>query len=139
MQVKVRNRERKKNENYESEWQKSECEKIGMREIAIFPIGNQKEKISPISNPDAGHHHCRSKTRPSRTDCWDEQSEYVGTVSTTVSGRTCQNWAENTPHVPRYHAGHHNYCRNPDNDSKGPWCYTTDQRKRFEYCSIPAC
>lgn len=32
-----------------------------------------------------------------------------------------------------------NYCRNPDDDEKGPWCYTTDQKVRFEYCSIPEC
>lgn len=32
-----------------------------------------------------------------------------------------------------------NYCRNPDNDEKGPWCYTTDPNQRFDYCSIPQC
>ena len=31
-----------------------------------------------------------------------------------------------------------NYCRNPDN-VKRPWCYTTDRRKRWEYCSVPKC
>lgn len=32
-----------------------------------------------------------------------------------------------------------NYCRNPDNDEKGPWCYTTDPNTRFDYCNIPEC
>lgn len=32
-----------------------------------------------------------------------------------------------------------NYCRNPDGDSQGPWCYTTDVNKRWESCSIPSC
>lgn len=32
-----------------------------------------------------------------------------------------------------------NYCRNPDNDEKGPWCYTTDPATRFDYCDIPEC
>lgn len=32
-----------------------------------------------------------------------------------------------------------NYCRNPDNDQQGPWCYTTDPNKRFDYCDIPEC
>lgn len=32
-----------------------------------------------------------------------------------------------------------NYCRNPDLDEGGPWCYTTDPRKRWEYCDIPLC
>lgn len=31
------------------------------------------------------------------------------------------------------------YCRNPDGDVNGPWCYTTDSRKAWEYCDIPKC
>ena len=31
-----------------------------------------------------------------------------------------------------------NYCRNPDGEL-GPWCYTTDSKKRWEYCGIPKC
>ena len=33
----------------------------------------------------------------------------------------------------------HNFCRNPDADEKGPWCYTTDPNTRYEYCNIPKC
>ncbi|NXU64581.1 PLMN protein, partial [Horornis vulcanius] len=32
-----------------------------------------------------------------------------------------------------------NYCRNPDADENGPWCYTTDPAQRFDYCAIPDC
>ena len=42
-------------------------------------------------------------------------------------------------HRPQYPKSQKNYCRNPDNDEKGPWCYTTDPYKRFEYCDIPEC
>lgn len=31
-----------------------------------------------------------------------------------------------------------NYCRNPDNE-RMPWCYTTDNKTRWEYCSVPTC
>ena len=31
-----------------------------------------------------------------------------------------------------------NFCRNPDKE-KRPWCYTTDPKKRWEYCSVPKC
>ena len=31
-----------------------------------------------------------------------------------------------------------NYCRNPDHDPNGPWCYT-DNKERYEYCGIPKC
>lgn len=32
-----------------------------------------------------------------------------------------------------------NYCRNPDSDPKGPWCYTTDPSVRWEYCNLKRC
>ncbi|XP_016008226.2 plasminogen isoform X2 [Rousettus aegyptiacus] len=71
---------------------------------------------------------------------------YRGTMSKTKNGITCQKWSDSSPHKPRYSPETHplegleeNYCRNPDDDEKGPWCYTTDQKVRFEYCSIPEC
>lgn len=67
---------------------------------------------------------------------------YSGTQSTTSTGKTCQRWDVDTPHkvqhVPK-DGGHHNYCRNPDNDSRGTWCYTTDKKTRWDYCDIPKC
>ena len=87
------------------------------------------------------------------TECKQTQlgREYMGTLSTTVSGRTCQAWASNTPHDPNsyveddsnYPDGSReaasNYCRNPDWESGGPWCYTLDPDERWEYCDIPFC
>lgn len=32
-----------------------------------------------------------------------------------------------------------NFCRNPNNDPGGPWCYTTDPNVRAEECGIPLC
>lgn len=45
---------------------------------------------------------------------------------------------------PHQHAwqdmGNHSYCRNPDNEPGGVWCFTTDPGKRWEYCSqVPKC
>jgi len=76
--------------------------------------------------------------------------EYMGTSSTTVNGRTCQEWASNTPHEPNgdsqndanypdgSRAAARNYCRNPDGGT-GPWCYTVDPSMRWEYCNVPLC
>ncbi|XP_055351268.1 uncharacterized protein LOC129597655 [Paramacrobiotus metropolitanus] len=59
---------------------------------------------------------------------------YSGTKSTTLSGRTCQQWDVNTPQYSYNHQlGSNNYCRNPDKDD-GPWCYTMDKSVRWEYC-----
>ncbi|XP_071135417.1 uncharacterized protein [Mytilus edulis] len=71
-----------------------------------------------------------------------EGAEYRGTISVTVSGRTCQRWDSTTPHYPQNYPlirkYRHNYCRNTDGDSS-PWCYTTDPDYRWEYCNIPFC
>ncbi|KAM4771255.1 plasminogen-like [Rhinophrynus dorsalis] len=73
---------------------------------------------------------------------------YRGTKSTTSSGYTCQDWSAQSPQehasfTPTTHpdAGlEKNYCRNPDGDVDGPWCYITNSDTvKFDYCDIPQC
>ncbi|XP_063442671.1 uncharacterized protein LOC134722967 [Mytilus trossulus] len=69
-------------------------------------------------------------------------TNYGGSISKTKSGRTCQAWGSQTPQkhkLSKKLADQKNYCRNPDNMPHGPWCYTTDLNKRWEYCAIPYC
>ncbi|XP_070543541.1 apolipoprotein(a)-like isoform X2 [Ptychodera flava] len=78
-------------------------------------------------------------------ECYHESdgSDYRGTVSRTIDGRTCQKWTEQSPHshtrtpenYPDGGLGEHNYCRNPAGWS-GVWCYTTDPYNRWELCDI---
>ncbi|KAM6355363.1 plasminogen-like [Podargus strigoides] len=72
--------------------------------------------------------------------------DYRGMEAKTRRGIPCQKWTEKTPHNPNYTPEKHpdagleeNYCRNPDADESGPWCYTTDPATRFDYCNIPEC
>ena len=77
--------------------------------------------------------------------------EYMGRLSTTLSGKTCQEWTSNSPHTPNAAASQDanfpdgsraaakNYCRNPDSYSDGVWCYTTDPNMRYEKCDVPLC
>ena len=66
--------------------------------------------------------------------------KYNGTTSTTKSGRTCQRWDSQYPHPHVKHKKEaENYCRNPDGEPEGPWCYTKSIWKRWEYCDIPIC
>ena len=64
--------------------------------------------------------------------------DYVGSVSKTKSGLTCQNWSSKSPHNHVYqNLGDHNFCRNPDG-APGIWCYTTSL-KIWELCDVPLC
>ena len=75
--------------------------------------------------------------------------EYVGHVAVTENGRTCQAWSAQSPHSHNYNndtmyadgsqSDARNYCRNPDADFTGLFCYTTDPRVRWERCNVPPC
>merc|ERR1719148_432275 len=75
------------------------------------------------------------------------QSDYRGPISYTKSGLTCQSWSSQTPHAhingpekwPLAGLADNNHCRNPDEDSGGAWCYTTDPDVRYAYCDVPVC
>lgn len=68
---------------------------------------------------------------------------YRGCQTKTRSGKTCQKWTDSFPHThsrtpsnfPDSGIGDHNYCRNPDDDQGGIWCYTTDPNHRWDHCN----
>ncbi|XP_029281690.1 plasminogen [Cottoperca gobio] len=73
-------------------------------------------------------------------------TDYRGTKSKSKTGKTCQRWEAKYPHRPNFTPSEHpradlesNFCRNPDGDSGGPWCYTTDPDTRWENCNVPSC
>ncbi|XP_045712994.1 hepatocyte growth factor-like protein isoform X6 [Phyllostomus hastatus] len=79
-----------------------------------------------------------------RTCIMDNGVEYRGTVAITTGGLTCQRWSHRVPndhkYTPTLHNGlEENFCRNPDGDPRGPWCYTTDPAVRFQSCGIKSC
>ncbi|CAG5928438.1 unnamed protein product [Menidia menidia] len=85
---------------------------------------------------------------PTDRDCKEGNGDtYRGPTSMTVLGVTCQAWSAQSPHqhnsfTPETHPTkglEGNSCRNPDNDANGPWCYTTDRSKKWDYCQIPDC
>ncbi|XP_034632126.1 hepatocyte growth factor-like protein isoform X5 [Trachemys scripta elegans] len=79
--------------------------------------------------------------------CYHGNGElYRGKISKTRKGITCQKWSAVSPHTPQISPAmfpamrlEENYCRNPDNDSHGPWCYTMDPSTQFDYCAIKSC
>ena len=76
---------------------------------------------------------------PSSIGCfYGDGADYQGNAAVTESGRTCQDWALDTPHGHSFNHLPANYCRNPDGEP-GPWCYTTDPAKRWELCDVLKC
>jgi len=84
------------------------------------------------------------------TFCYEgDGASYRGRKTTTKSGRICQNWVSHSPHkhyatccTPESNPNAglvDNFCRNPDNEPEGPWCYTTDENLRWEYCGVQKC
>jgi len=84
--------------------------------------------------------------------------DYVGTTSQTLTGRTCQRWTSQSPHLHFYTgidmfpdskdadvtvADVVNYCRNPSLAGTQylplPWCYTNSSHVAWEFCNIPRC
>ena len=84
-------------------------------------------------------------------DCKETKlgTRFCGQISITRSGKTCQRWDSQHPHKhgrknplnfpdkSLEDAG--SYCRNPDRESQGPWCYTLDPNSRWEYCEVNKC
>ena len=57
-------------------------------------------------------------------------------MNRTPDGKICQAWSG----TDFTEEGKHNYCRNPDNDPDGVWCYTNYPYDRDkDYCSVPKC
>ncbi|XP_006897052.1 PREDICTED: tissue-type plasminogen activator [Elephantulus edwardii] len=85
-----------------------------------------------------------------KATCYKGQGiTYRGTWSTAESGAECINWNSSALSQKPYSGrrrdalklglGNHNYCRNPDRDSK-PWCYIFKAGMYSpEFCSTPAC
>lgn len=69
-------------------------------------------------------------------------ADYRGHVARTDKGTPCQMWSENElvnqDSNPDADVGDHNFCRNPDGDTK-PWCWVDNKRNVFGYCSIRSC
>ena len=72
---------------------------------------------------------------------------YRGYQTRTISGRLCQDWSVQTPHMHSYctetlnhqEGLYGNFCRNPSlngcNKDTDIWCYTTDPDMRIEKCA----
>ena len=81
-----------------------------------------------------------SETYSSTTCYYGNGAGYNGTVNYTVNNVSCRPWSENLfVNSLNYPTLIENYCRNPQGFGLKPWCYTSTDRKKWEYCSIKQC
>ena len=98
-----------------------------------------------------------SGSDPSVCGCGNiNQGDYRGTINKTKSGASCEKWdaewikeregvdLDFLKHPRSYTGLEDNYCRNPDKDSKGAWCYKEDCAEcngdsAWESCDVPYC
>nr|CAH8862227.1 unnamed protein product [Trichobilharzia regenti] len=69
-------------------------------------------------------------------------TNYRGKVNIAFDGTECLDWKDHKSFYKPYWTDeeaikNQNYCRNPGNDSNGPWCVVGVGR--FKYCDVPRC
>ncbi|XP_004619129.1 prothrombin [Sorex araneus] len=89
----------------------------------------------------------RTSSSSSPSTCVPERGRfYQGRLAVTMSGSPCLPWASGQaqtlskdkdfrPEVPLLE----NFCRNPDGDQEGAWCYVARGPGDFEYCDLNYC
>ncbi|KAK3528122.1 hypothetical protein QTP86_023845 [Hemibagrus guttatus] len=98
------------------------------------------EELPPTVLPARDKYH--------QDNCLQDTGEnYSGTLSVTMHGHTCLDW--NLPKVKALSVGKgfnpkvillKNYCRNPDGDMEGPWCYVKQAENiTIDYCDLELC
>ena len=110
----------------------SETSSSGTFQHSFQTSGDYDFTIGPALLSNASH----------PADCYEENEQYHGRLSITENFVPCLAWSSQYVHNEIKSndplLGDHNYCRNPDRDPKGPWCFSSDTFLKT-YCNIQNC
>lgn len=75
-------------------------------------------------------------------ECLSSRRNYTGKLDKALDGSQCLPWAAQKHYYEKYWTKERavqekSYCRNPDNDVRGPWCFV--EKRNYKYCNIPRC
>ncbi|KAL7992318.1 hypothetical protein Chor_016574 [Crotalus horridus] len=153
--VSLLRRTKRANRGFMEELRKGNLERECLEEVCVYE--EAYEALESIIQTDifwAKYSACKPllKKRATLDECLKGScalgtgQNYKGKISVTKSGTECQFWSSKFPHKPQFNETTHpeanlteNYCRNPNNHSQGPWCYTRNPAVRVEECAIPVC
>lgn len=83
---------------------------------------------------------------PSEECVPDRGRQYQGHLAVTTHGLPCLAWASAQAKALSKHQDFdsavqlvENFCRNPDGDEEGVWCYVAGKPGDFEYCDLNYC
>ncbi|XP_040836277.1 prothrombin isoform X1 [Ochotona curzoniae] len=110
------------------------------RETCNVPICG-KGQVPTQLTPRAG------EPKSSPKDCVPERGKlYEGHLAVTKQGSPCLAWSSPQAQALSKHKAFspqvlllENYCRNPDGDEEGAWCYVAGRPDDFEYCGLHYC
>ncbi|XP_048644662.1 prothrombin isoform X7 [Marmota marmota marmota] len=114
------------------------------REECSVPVCGE-ERFTVEMTPHSGG--SRGNLSPSSEQCVPERGrQYEGKLAVTTHGSPCLSWSspqakalskdqDFSPEVKLVE----NFCRNPDGDEEGAWCYVAGQAGDFEYCDLNYC
>ena len=120
-----------------------ENDEIGL----VYGIGQLPEnqitagprKWSPEARKKSPKRIQKRRQRSPNLDCQEGNplgASYLGSVNVTAGGITCQAWPDTFPHE---HTDLGNFCRNPDGNLGGVWCFSNISETQWEHCSVPIC
>ncbi|CAO2579859.1 F2 [Lemmus lemmus] len=115
------------------------------REECSVPVCGQEGRTTVEMSPRSGG--SKGNLSPPLEQCITERGRlYQGNLAVTTLGSPCLAWASSSAKALSKYQDFdpevklvENFCRNPDGDEEGVWCYVAGQPGDFEYCSLNYC